>query len=180
MSRLTFRKWDPQQDAEAAYTIYSDPEVVRYLGRTSAVTTSLEEQRERLQRIVDAMESRGDMTGVWAACLGSEPIGSALFKELPDGDGNLTGDFEIGWHLRRDQWGQGLGTEIGRAMLDLALSHKERVLAIAYPENKASIRIMEKIGMQPYGLTSRYYGVECVAYEAKLFSSNGNDTAADG
>ncbi len=180
MGRLTFRNWDPQQDAEAAYKIYSDFEVVRYLGRTPAVTTSIEEQQERLQRIVDAMESRGDMTGVWAACLGPEPIGSALFKELPDGDGNPTGDFEIGWHLRRDHWGQGLGTEIGRAMLAMALSHKERVLAIAYPDNKASIRIMEKIGMQPLGLTNQYYGVECIAYEAKLLSSNGNDTAADG
>ena len=65
-------------------------------------------------------------------------------------------------------------------MLAMALSHKERVLAIAYPDNKASIRIMEKIGMQPLGLTNQSYGVECIAYEAKLLSSNGNDTAADG
>jgi len=178
MSRLTFRNWDPQQDAEAAFKIYSDIEVVRYLGCRITVMSSVEMQRERLQKIADSAASNGGVTGFWAACFGGEPIGSALFKELPDGDGNPTGDFEIGWHLRRDKWGQGLGTEIAQAMLDLSRRHVPRVLAIAYPQNLASLRIMEKIGMKPLGLTNRYYGVECMAYEANLLPGNGDNTAS--
>ena len=179
MSRLTFRPWNPELDAEAAFRIYSDPEVIRYLGRSPTVTASAEEQRERLQKIVDSMALRGDNTGVWAPCFEVEPIGSALYKELPDGEGGLTGDYEIGWHLRQDMWGKGFGTEIGQAMLDRALLDVDRVLAIAYPENLASLRIMEKIGMKPIGLTDRYYGVECMAYECCSLTGDGDDTASD-
>ncbi|MBL8059197.1 MAG: GNAT family N-acetyltransferase [Chthonomonas sp.] len=177
MSRLTFRNWDPQHDAEAAFKIYSDIEVVRYLGCRVTVMESVEMQRERLQKIADSAASTGGVTGFWAACLDGEPVGSALFKELPDGEGNPTGDFEIGWHLRRDKWGQGLGTQIAAAMLELAHRHVPRVLAIAYPQNLASLRVMEKIGMQPLGLTSQYYGVECIAYESSLLARNGDNAA---
>lgn len=179
MNRLIFRPWNPEFDAEAAFRIYSDPEVIRYLGRSPTVTATIEEQRERLQKIVDSMALRGDNTGVWAVCFDGEPVGSALYKELPDGEGKLTGDYEIGWHLRRDMWGKGLGTEIAMTMLERALMDVDRVLAIAYPENLASLRIMEKIGMKPIGLTDRYYGVECMAYEFSSLSGDGDYAASD-
>ena len=41
----------------------------------------------------------------------------------------------------------------------------EKIFAIAYPENGASIRVMQKIGMREIGLTSKYYGMEVMAYE---------------
>lgn len=61
---------------------------------------------------------------------------------------------EIGWGVSSDHTGRGLGTEIGRAMLDLAFGKLDlhRVYAQCRVENSASRRIMEKIGMREEGI----------------------------
>jgi len=52
---------------------------------------------------------------------------------------------EVGWVVRPDCRGRGLGTEIRRAMLDLAFGSLDlhRVYAQCRVENRASRRIME-------------------------------------
>lgn len=57
---------------------------------------------------------------------------------------------EVGWILRRDRWGRGYGTEAGRAIAAIAakLPNVARVSARCRPENTASKRIMEKLGME--------------------------------
>jgi ribosomal-protein-alanine N-acetyltransferase len=57
---------------------------------------------------------------------------------------------EIGWILRRDRWGRGFGTEAGRTMAAVAarLPGVSRISARCRPENTASKRIMEKLGME--------------------------------
>lgn len=61
---------------------------------------------------------------------------------------------EIGWILRRGDWGKGLGTEIGRALLAFGFEELKlhRILAFCDAENIASYRVMEKIGMRREGL----------------------------
>jgi [ribosomal protein S5]-alanine N-acetyltransferase len=61
---------------------------------------------------------------------------------------------EIGWGVNSDRTGQGLGTEIGTAMLDLAFGtfHLHRVYAQCRVENHASRRIMQKLGMHEEGI----------------------------
>jgi ribosomal-protein-alanine N-acetyltransferase len=58
-------------------------------------------------------------------------------------------DPEIGWWLARRWWGQGLATEAARSALHHAFEQAglQRIISIARPENMASTRIMEKIGM---------------------------------
>lgn len=60
---------------------------------------------------------------------------------------------EIGYVLRRDMWGQGLATEVAALLLrfsfaDLGL---HRVFATCDPANRASVRVLEKIGMRCEG-----------------------------
>ncbi len=59
-------------------------------------------------------------------------------------------DPEIGWWLARRYWGRGLATEAARAALRDALERArlDRIVSIARPENTASIRIMEKLGLE--------------------------------
>jgi RimJ/RimL family protein N-acetyltransferase len=61
---------------------------------------------------------------------------------------------EIGWGVSADRAGRGLGTEIGHAMLRLAFGrfHLHRVYAQCRVENRASRRIMEKLGMREEGV----------------------------
>ena len=58
---------------------------------------------------------------------------------------------EIGWHTRKKFWGQGFATEAARACRDLAFSQlgEKRLIALIDPTNVASVRVAEKIGMQP-------------------------------
>jgi RimJ/RimL family protein N-acetyltransferase len=91
-----------------------------------------------------------------------------LFKQLVDGDGKLLGDYEIGWHLRQDEWGKGFGTEIGWTMLQAAVDRRPDIpviIAIAYPENTPSIAIMRKMGMREIGLTDKYYGLNALMHQ---------------
>jgi RimJ/RimL family protein N-acetyltransferase len=55
---------------------------------------------------------------------------------------------ELGWVVAPRRWGEGLGTEIGRASIDAAARlGVEQVVAYTLPHNTASRRVMEKLGM---------------------------------
>ncbi len=62
-------------------------------------------------------------------------------------------DVEIGFALLESSSGRGYGTEAAAAVLDWGRETLglERILAVADPENAASLRILEKIGMRPAG-----------------------------
>jgi RimJ/RimL family protein N-acetyltransferase len=58
---------------------------------------------------------------------------------------------EVGWVLRPDAWGQGYATEAARACLDWAFTELGLpfVTAMIAPGNERSIRVAERIGMEP-------------------------------
>jgi RimJ/RimL family protein N-acetyltransferase len=60
---------------------------------------------------------------------------------------------EFGYHLHRDFWGQGYGTEVAKALLHFGFENLElhRLAADCLAANEASARIMEKIGMRQEG-----------------------------
>ncbi len=62
-------------------------------------------------------------------------------------------------------WGKGLATEAAQASLRYGFEalKLDRIVALAYPENLASQRVMEKIGMH-YEKTADYHGITAVWY----------------
>ena len=67
----------------------------------------------------------------------------------------------LGCIVRRDLWGQGLGTECARASLAFAFDklNAPRVLALIRPENVASLHVAAACGMQPVGqITTPHHG----------------------
>ncbi len=61
---------------------------------------------------------------------------------------------EIGFGVARKFWKQGFATEIGTALLNAAFNHFKlhRVYAQCAPDNKAVIRVMQKMGMAREGM----------------------------
>ena len=57
---------------------------------------------------------------------------------------------EVGYHVRADLQGYGYATEAAAACRDFARGHVETtdLVAIVHPDNRASERVAEKIGMQ--------------------------------
>ena len=57
---------------------------------------------------------------------------------------------ELGWRFARRSWGNGLATEAARAALDFGLATLRipEIVSIYQVENRASERIVEKLGMR--------------------------------
>lgn len=60
---------------------------------------------------------------------------------------------ELGYILRRDAWGRGLATEAARLAVDFAFDKlgANRVWAVCDPDNPASVRVLQKLGMKEEG-----------------------------
>lgn len=61
---------------------------------------------------------------------------------------------EIGFGVAPKHWAQGFGAEIASAVLEAGFQHfrLHRIAAQCSPDNKGSIRIMQKLGMAREGL----------------------------
>jgi [ribosomal protein S5]-alanine N-acetyltransferase len=59
-------------------------------------------------------------------------------------------DFELGFALQEDSWGKGYATEIATAQISYGFRNfdVQRLLGLAHPQNSASLRALEKIGMK--------------------------------
>ncbi len=86
--------------------------------------------------------------GLWAMVLKStgEMIGDCgLTVQNVDG----IDEVELGYHVRRDLWGQGLAAEAAQACRDYGFARLpvERLISLIRPENLVSRRVAEKNGM---------------------------------
>jgi len=140
-SRLILREFTPH-DADALALVLSEPETMRFY--PAAFDRSGVEQwiARNIQRYTK------DGHGLWAMVLKSsgEMIGDCgLTVQEVDG----VDEVEVGYHVRRDLWGQGLATEAARACRDYGFERLlvERVISLIRPENLQSRRVAEKNGM---------------------------------
>jgi ribosomal-protein-alanine N-acetyltransferase len=156
--RLILRKFT-LADVDAAYEFDQHPEVQKYLGE-GPVSREEVERRIREDLLGDyAKYGFGRMAVVHKK--DQRVIGFSGLKRVEE-----LGEVDIGWRLHFDYWGQGLATESARPILEYGLKELQlpRIIALAMPKNKASIRIMEKLGMR-FIRNFLFDGVEAVWYE---------------
>lgn len=136
----------------------ADPEVNKYLG--GAERQNAESLAKRIKFYIDCCEKYGFGTCaiIWKET--GEIISSSGIQPL---DG--TSEIEVGYTLIKKFWRRGIGLEAAKAWLDFGFNVKKlpRIVAVAYPENIGSWRIMEKLGMK-YEKTEMHYGAKCVFY----------------
>ena len=134
------------------------PEVSRYLG--GAKLQNPESISNRLDFYIACYEKFGfgSCAMLWKET--GEPIGFSGLQPLED-----TGEIEVGYNLAKRFWRQGFGEECARGWIKYGFEtlDLDRIVAVAYPENVGSWRIMEKCGMK-YQDNQVHYGVECVYY----------------
>jgi [ribosomal protein S5]-alanine N-acetyltransferase len=133
-------------DVAALLRISNEPAVRRYLWDDEPV-------KEATVR---------DIISASSTMLADEGIG--LFGIRRRGNENLIGfcgfvrlegmeEPELAYELTQGAWGEGLATEVSRVCLRHAfeVAGLERVVAGVDPENVASQRVIEKLGMRPVG-----------------------------
>lgn len=155
--RLLIRKFTPE-DLDKLIEIRSDPEVYKYLGGIERQNPQALAKRLRFYIGCYDKYGFGTCAAIWKET--GEMIGSCGLQPLED-----TGEIEVGYALAKDFWGKGLGYECARAWLEYGFERAglERIVAVAYPENVGSWRVMEKCGMK-YEKTETHYDHECVFY----------------
>jgi ribosomal-protein-alanine N-acetyltransferase len=141
--RAILRTWSPDDDAEEGFRIWSDPEVMRYVG-TGKPNATIEETRAWLGRMAAHHEQHG--FGFWALV---EKESGRLIGNCGMGyqrDGGLP--IEFGYTLARSHWGHGFATEVGRACLRYAFEELglTELFASVDSRNTASIRVLKKLG----------------------------------
>ena len=67
--------------------------------------------------------------------------------------------------MRKDYWGTGIATEAGRAVVRFGFESVKlnRIIAVVVPENTASWRVLEHIGLI-FEKKANYYNLEVVYY----------------
>jgi len=153
--RLRLRLFRPE-DLDPLASMFSDPEVMRYVADGKPAGRDVAEKA--LTSVIDHWRRLG--FGRWAA----EDKETRQFVGF-GGLRSLFGMPEVVYHFAPTHWGKGLATELARASLRYGFEeHRfERIVAIAKPENAASIRVMEKVGMH-YEMQTSYYDIDVVQY----------------
>lgn len=87
---------------------------------------------------------------------GGELLGMAdLFRDSPDAV------LEIGYWIGKPFWGQGYASEAARGIIDEARTQlgAKNIIAGAFSDNPASLRVLKKLGFMPTGETQMYFSM---------------------
>jgi len=143
-------------DLDDLANLFADQDVMRYVGNGQPCDRA--EAKKALDSIIAHWERHG--FGRWAVehKETSEFIGYGGLR-------SLFGTPEVVYHLATRYWGKGLATEMARASLEFGFQQRrfDCIVAVAKPENVASIQVMKKLGMR-FEMETSYYGIDVVQY----------------
>ncbi|KIO75462.1 GNAT family acetyltraansferase [Pedobacter lusitanus] len=142
--RLLLRPAAPG-DLQSLFAIYGDPET--NLSNPAGPLASPEKAKEVLQKWISHWEKHG--FGVWAITLKEDPQSVIGFGGLSLKNYGNTERLNLGYRFATTAWGKGYATEMCLANLDFAFNQLKQteVYAVVRPQNIASIKVLEKIGM---------------------------------
>jgi RimJ/RimL family protein N-acetyltransferase len=141
--RLRLREYR-RADVDELADMFADEETMTYYPRPKTRDESL----AWIEWNLELYEAYGFGLWVMEARETGEFLGDrGLTLQTVDG----VTDIEVGWHTRKDHWGKGFATEAAISCRDLAFQEigLRRLISIIHPDNLASIRVAEKLGMIP-------------------------------
>lgn len=156
-SRLVLRPFT-EGDVDSFHDILCEPGMLRYFPRTEPPPR--DQVEAWVDKVLSHWEERG--YGLWAVEPKSQRVlvGRCGLQYLPDTD-----EIEADGLLSTPFWNKGYATEAADAALGYGFNNPElvSVVGIVHPDNAASRRVLEKIGMR---FTERkpYFGMDCLRY----------------
>ena len=152
-----------REDAPALFQAICDQRIVCNLA-SAPWPYSFADAQAFLER-----EPKSPLDGRWLITMRteSEPrlVGCIGFGNTPE-DG-----LEFGYWIARPFWGQGIATEAGRAVVDIARRglRLKRLQAGHFIDNPASGRVLSKLGFRHTGTELRYSAGRAAETPCKLF-----------
>jgi ribosomal-protein-alanine N-acetyltransferase len=157
------------EDAGELYRIYQSEGILRYFPNPNPPPL------ERVERFLSGQQAHWEKYGYgnWGLELLGDTglIGWAGLQFLPELD-----ETEVGFLVDRPYWGRGYATEAASESLQFGFEHFHlgHIIALVHPENLASIRVIEKCGLE-YQETRTLWGIELRRYMIKDFLSSGSE-----
>ncbi len=142
--RLVLRRLK-MDDLEALFALYSDEETRQYFPEK---TLNLEQTKLELEWFLNGHPSYPEL-GLWATIY--KPTGGFIGRcGLLPWTIESSHEVEVSYLIDKAFWGQGLATEAARAILEYGFGdlNLSRLICLIDPENIASKRVAEKIGMR--------------------------------
>jgi RimJ/RimL family protein N-acetyltransferase len=138
-ARLELRPFR-ELDTEGIARLLADSEATRFIGNMR----SREAAAESVGIMRDAFAARGWGTLAVLPRGKQDCVGYCGVRPLP-----CTAEIEVAFALQQAYWNLGYATEAAAASIDAAFNNLgiKSIVATVYPENKASLRVLEKLGM---------------------------------
>lgn len=152
-------------DAQALYAYASDEAVTRYT--LFDTHTTIDDARAFISQVQE--DYVNGLSGVWGFELveTGELVGTGGFGNVNEKHRHS----EIGYSLARCHWNKGLGTEAVRELIRFGFDELRllRIEARCHPDNIASIRLLENVGMTYEGRLKRAYIIRGTVTDALVF-----------
>jgi [ribosomal protein S5]-alanine N-acetyltransferase len=138
--------------------LLGDPRV----GATLGGTRTPEEVAEWIERHIEKSEQDGLGYWVWRERASGDVVARGGLSRMHVGGRD---EVEAGWAVTPERWGEGFATELGTASVAVAFERLglTDVVSFTLPENRASRRVMEKLGFE-YERDVRHAGLPHVLY----------------
>lgn len=163
--RLELRQLS-RDDVDHVLALYSDPEAMKFYPSTRG----REEVVAWIERFLESYEKNG--YGFWACVLKDtgEYVGHCGLVEQKDVAGQ--DELEIGYGILRKHWKKGYATEAAVGTRNYAFQELglTRLISLIHPDNKASARVAEKVGMSLEKEVSRWEFPRILVYSIESTS----------
>jgi ribosomal-protein-alanine N-acetyltransferase len=175
-ARLRLRRFETD-DWQALSRLYADDTVMRYMqsGRGLSRTDAESRARGNISNFNDHWRRRG--FGVWAV---TERASGRLLGQCGLRYVEEARDVEVLYLLNKTVWGRGLATEAAGVALDFGLKTLglERIIGLVRPENVASRRVLEKLGLR-FERIAPIWQMECCWYAVGRAASAAPEAEAE-
>ena len=147
-----------EADAELMFDLDSDPKVMRYIGPQLASDASWYQDRIRTKFVPHQMHPWRGVRVVFDRTNGDYLGNVSIRPANESSDAQVLGwsqtdEVEIGFRFHQAAWGRGIATEAAKALIEIALADPTTKAIVAYADisNAASLRVLQKLGLEHVG-----------------------------
>jgi len=151
--RVTLRRMQ-EDDIPMLLAMESDPEVMRY-------STGIKPADEaRRQELLAWLREPPTQLGHWAITIDGAAVGWVSLVPLAGTD-----SIQLAYRLQRAAWGKGYASQAAKQLCEYAWRETEvsELVAVVWPDNQASVRVLEKLGFA-FRARERHYDRETTVH----------------